>query len=414
MMEEEGEEQVPSGVPSLNSDVYSEILYRLNVKSISRFKSVSKEWNAIISSPSFALNYSKRKPSITGFFYSSSRAYKEKLRYVSIDHREDDVSDPSSCLGFLDNPAILRNSCNGLLHWSCSRDLHYISNPLTRKSVPVPWTAVDVSVFFSSGIAFDPSVSLHFELVVLMLQFQSGEGHHLHVKTFRSETGQWGETKKILTIDPQVRVRLFPISPYQGVYLNGCLHWEMNDNALLVYNVNQESAYLMELPPLQSSSSSYPQPRRRRPFRFMGLLGEQRSNSLTGCLGESGGCLHWCRLGQHLLQVWSLQNNEHSSSVDWIPKYTVYLDALLLENSQTSGAIIKGEILVLGFLHDCRGVLLSQGGKVLAYHFGSNLANGVTKIESNVWSVIQPYMFFPFVHSSAVANCLGLFLCQSI
>lgn len=96
--------------PCLHSDlVISEILIKLPVKSLVRFKSVCKEWYSIISSPRFAklqLDLSKTDPSNSGLVRSlfiRSSGSCDMFRCLTVDGEEEEVWD-----------SIKFNRCNGI------------------------------------------------------------------------------------------------------------------------------------------------------------------------------------------------------------------------------------------------------------------------------------------------------------
>ncbi|KAK9287560.1 hypothetical protein L1049_015981 [Liquidambar formosana] len=361
-----------SSFNSLHEDLYTEILIRLDAKSLARFKLVSKDWYLFLSNDYFTRHYSESRPSITGFFYETSTQYKEKLRYVSIDTKEDFVIDPPSCLGFLDGPARLVNSCNGLLHWVSSWDQQFISNPLTNKSVALPWP-IPRHQFFACGIAFDPLVSDHFVVVVLLLQSRI----NLKSRIFSSETMEWGEMKEIVVIPHRPK----PKCCKRGVFLNGFLHWEMTDNAILVYDVKGQSGWMMKSP-------------------MNDELVEKLGFSEPGCLGGFGGKLHYCRVIGTLLCVWVATQYSSSNSTIWVEQHSVNLYNVMCENS----SIIPHGSQALAFLCHGEEILLCVKGKIIGYRFDDNAVREVCKVQRSDGSHVEPSMFFPFVHTLALFN----------
>ena len=107
-----------TSIDSLPRDLCcAEILTRLDPESLYTCKLVSKSWYDLITNRSFTQLYSEKRPKITFLFFQSNDMYPEKLQYVAIYPNQEYISDPPSCLGFLDSHAILQSSCNGLLLW---------------------------------------------------------------------------------------------------------------------------------------------------------------------------------------------------------------------------------------------------------------------------------------------------------
>lgn len=361
-----------NSISSLHKDVYMEILARLDPRSLSRFKLVSKYWYHFISHPSFSKFYFKSRPSITGFFYQTSKQYPEKLKFVPISPHQENITDPPSCLGFLDSPAILHNSCNGLLHWSISPDQHFISNPLTNKSVTLIWPFGSCEVF-ACGIAFDPSISDHFKVIVLMVR------QNLKSRVFSSEEMDWGmEIESLVPGNHEP-----PYCRIKGVFLNGFLYWELRNNELIAYHVNDHIVSLVKLP-------------------VMDNLVEKLGFIEPGCLGESGGKLHYCRVLGTLLCVWEANQEALVNSSTWVHKHLVNLCGVMYK----SPSIKPHGSQALAFLDDCQGILLGMKKKIVMYKFPDRAIQEVCEARRNgeIRAYVQPSMFFPFVESLALFN----------
>ncbi|KAK3012341.1 hypothetical protein RJ639_011642 [Escallonia herrerae] len=324
-----------SSTSSLHKDLYMEILQRLDAKSLTRFKLVSKQWYKFLSDPSFATVYFVKRPSITGFFYQTSGKYEEKIQYVPIERTQEPVSDPTQCLGFLDEAAILRNSCNGLLHWASSRYMHFVSNPLTNKFIAFRFPYDDVT-FFACGIAFDPTVSD--ELQVILIVGHPGLGV-LRLCSFASETQNWCVEKETLVSANHKQ----PHCPYRGVFFNGVLYWELMDNVLLACDASDHSTSIVKLPAVDSLSGAKP-----------------------GCLGCSNGRLQYCRvLKDMFLRVWVARQCGMTNSTSWVFEYKVKVCELMPEKPAMMPPL--DEVQPLGFLDGCDGILVAVRDAINAY-----------------------------------------------
>ncbi|KAK2985822.1 hypothetical protein RJ640_018688 [Escallonia rubra] len=337
-----------SSTSSLHKDLYMEILQRLDAKSLTRFKLVSKQWYKFLSDPSFATVYFVKRPSITGFFYQTSGKYEEKIQYVPIDRTQEPVSDPTQCLGFLDEAAILRNSCNGLLHWASSRHVHFVSNPLTNKFIALRLPYDDVT-FFACGIAFDPTVSD--ELQVIFIVGRRGLGV-LRLCSFASVIQNWCVEKETLVSANHKQ----PHSPYRGVFFNGVLYWELMDNVLLACDASDHSTSIVKLPAVDSFSGAKP-----------------------GCLGCSNGRLQYCRvLKDMFLGVWMARQCSKTNSTTWVLEYKVKVCELMPEKPAMMPPL--DEVQPLGFLDGCEGLLVAVRDAINAY----SVKDGAVKKVSDI------------------------------
>lgn len=376
-----------TSIESLPKDLCSaEIFTRLDPESLYNCKRVSRSLYDLISNRSFTQLYSEKRPSITGFFFQSSDAYPEKLQYVSIYPNQEYVADPPSCLGFLDSPAILQNSCNGLLVWLVDNSQLIVSNPLTNKSIPLNWSFDSVKVF-AHGVAFDPLVSDHFKVIVLV-----GESKGcLKSKVFSSEGMNWGAG-----IETQVPFdQALPYSSSKGVYLNGVLYWELRDNSLLAYDVSNDADCFVRLPQLKKKTKH---------LEF----------TEAGCLGLSRGNLCYSRLVGTVLRVWKTKQMPLARSGNWAIEHKVNLCGVMKMNSRMK---FRGS-QALAFLNDCHGILLSIKHGVIEFRFGDNAVQNMYKARRiasrrivDVADHVQPSMFFPFVQSLALFNICIKSLC---
>nr|GEW39867.1 hypothetical protein [Tanacetum cinerariifolium] len=118
-----------------NDDLLTEILHRLPVISILRFKSVSKHWRSLLNHRRFTLMYDKSLVSSPGVFVRNL--------YVPFDV-QNQSSPPFSSLDFYPDSRGIKivQSCNGLL-LCCSnkgnedRD-YYVFNPTTKQFAIIP------------------------------------------------------------------------------------------------------------------------------------------------------------------------------------------------------------------------------------------------------------------------------------
>ncbi|KAI7729564.1 hypothetical protein M8C21_028012 [Ambrosia artemisiifolia] len=135
----------PSGGKHLPPEITEAILRLLPAKSLGRFKSVSKTWNALISDPLFIKTHLLRNHptttlialSTTGSLYSIDIA---ETRDSNGD--DDDVIPATAKEMSIGSPPIrwkqISGSCNGLLLATDENDAIFVMNPMTQDLWEVP------------------------------------------------------------------------------------------------------------------------------------------------------------------------------------------------------------------------------------------------------------------------------------
>ncbi|CAL5078800.1 unnamed protein product [Urochloa decumbens] len=206
----------------LPDDPLLEILSRLPVKSLFRFKCVSKAWFGFI-----ADRLSKIPQTLQGFFYGHGHF---------IDLLGGSMPPVDSSFSSLEKlpeieEIILLNSCNGLvlfLHrrYSDAQTLGYIvCNPATKEWVAVPnsgWTPGESDedytlrdLLAATYLIFDPAVSSWFKLV----QFCHDSGNNIvQVHTYSSESAAWSSRAVECWLRESIRTWV------GSAYINGILH----------------------------------------------------------------------------------------------------------------------------------------------------------------------------------------------
>lgn len=197
-----------------NDDVLMEILLCLPAKSLTRFKSVSKNWRSLISSDQLrrlhTLRHPKPPPSLLLTTSTSEFTYfhpylKQLTPY--------NFSVP--------NPIIL-NSCNGLMLLK-SDHVHYVYNPTTKQSRKLSLTTNNNHPYVVGlSLAFDPSKSHHYKIVCL----RAGENYAplstctYQIEVYCSESRAW----KLCLAAFTFAVKVF--FPHLGVHFcNNFIYW---------------------------------------------------------------------------------------------------------------------------------------------------------------------------------------------
>lgn len=121
-------------------EIVVDVLSRLPVKSLLRFKSVSKEWQSIITDPKFVslhLNRSTQRPgAITAFLTPDDTPSFHSINHQASVQEITDLAwtDPDTGSSYTDFKII--GSCNGLLFINSDCDC-FLWNPSTRSAVQV-------------------------------------------------------------------------------------------------------------------------------------------------------------------------------------------------------------------------------------------------------------------------------------
>ncbi|KAJ4963108.1 hypothetical protein NE237_023047 [Protea cynaroides] len=334
-----------------NDDLIMEILLWLPVKSIHRFKSVSKHWLSLISNPEFIHNnYIRNRPSVSGLLlHKSSILINPEFEFIPL--VDNATGAPFIPLTFVNDVAGIRiqQSCNVLL-CCCSfrmmeyRKIYYIYNPTTKEykilSRPSGKNVISIS------LAFDPLKSPHYKAVSFLWCDTSPENYQIEI--YSSETGLWRSSGDPFTASNGL-LHNFP------VYWNGAIHWLSMWGTSLYYNVDQERLGMMPMPPIPDG------------------LNERR----TRYFGESHGHLHLIEIYGPCPTHFNIFEMENDYS-RWFVKYHVNLDAAtiaypeMIQNYLDASYLNRFAFSILcvvrGKKEDDSFLVLHIPGRVLSYH----------------------------------------------
>ncbi|CAI9098677.1 OLC1v1035362C1 [Oldenlandia corymbosa var. corymbosa] len=242
----------------LPEDIIAEILGRLPVKTLLRFKCVCKFWKELISNPNFTLSCTGRDRVIVGYVpYASSSFDKHQLYFYSIDDDlsmvklPDPVDDVRPYHYHHHSRFDLYGSCNGLVLFLTDNGM-YLWNPMTSCCRLVHQLHVladrvrQISlsrVHRNSGLCYDKKANDY--KVVLMANDPPPVGSvYASVVSLRS-----GKTWTDISFP--YKVARPSISSYSGVLVGGHLHWiverEIGASMLIVY-FDEEINQFRELP----------------------------------------------------------------------------------------------------------------------------------------------------------------------
>ncbi|XP_061365761.1 F-box/kelch-repeat protein At3g06240-like [Gastrolobium bilobum] len=241
----------------LPKDLLIQILLRLPVKSLLRFKSVSKSWFSLISDPHFATTHFELSASCTQrlvFLPSSSAS--ESLSTMDLDASLlDDSSSASVNLSFFPLqpscffPILILGSCRGFLLLVCDQ-FFYLWNPSTGVNKRIcfpPFTptlnySVCVKCFY--GFGFDPSTD---DYLVVLASFDPIDVS-THFEFFSLRTDTWTRIEATFPyMNPSIN------KPGSGSLLNGAIHWlslryDASVIAIFAFDLMERSVYEIPLP----------------------------------------------------------------------------------------------------------------------------------------------------------------------
>ncbi|KAH7665392.1 F-box associated interaction domain-containing protein [Dioscorea alata] len=277
----------------LTDDILINILIRLPPKSLCKFMVISKAWHSLISDAYFR---ALLPPTMTGLFYNfrcldpNSGYYKISNKYLSIPSWNHGFVDTT--LSFLPYPGKFEilDSCNGLLYCqledSPSSDI-FVCNPVARS-----WTLltnVNLHLFDSLFLVFDPKFSLQFQLVGVQT---NGGSSCVELEKFSSQTCSWEKFQ----VSTKIGTNFIPHS--RRVYLNGIIHIVASKRHMVAIDLDSMVCRRIEMPVIT-------------PLIRNALLG-----NLTGSL-------HYADKRNKEMNVWMLKDYE---SGEWVLKHSVVFE----------------------------------------------------------------------------------------
>ena len=226
------EERELSSYSCLPYDIIFDTLTRLPVKSLVRFRSVSKQWLFTISyDPQFLQKHlfrANQNPKLTHYV----KSHGSHSIYITLD--EFIIRFPSSIgsKGSFNNTNyanILSNSCNGLVLVGTGEKDRFLCNPSTRSYKKNPGNFYHFRDFIKMyGLGYDPSVEAYKVIMIVRSVTHSFFSRMLYpnqhrsthdstiVRVYNSRTNSW------------TRIQEFPYEVFfdqQGLLVNGTPHW---------------------------------------------------------------------------------------------------------------------------------------------------------------------------------------------
>ncbi|CAL5060461.1 unnamed protein product [Urochloa decumbens] len=147
---------MPSPADLVNDDVLAEILLRLPPGSVLRSRAVCKLWRRVTTSPSFIVDYSRRRPpELLVYPDGYMMGHRARNALAAVDLAAGDTTCRRRLLRFHE-PLRLVDSCDGLLLFAIMQRGFLVCNPATRQwaALPSPTTKRPCAPVLPSGFYF--------------------------------------------------------------------------------------------------------------------------------------------------------------------------------------------------------------------------------------------------------------------
>ncbi|XP_027119956.1 F-box/kelch-repeat protein At3g23880 isoform X1 [Coffea arabica] len=377
------EEQQPvEGMGTINNNIPDELIFeilsRLPVKSLLRFRCVSKSWLSLISSSEFikahlekSLNehdYNRHK-----LLFISDRIFKNCSLNPALNASKTPSTETSA--NIVDNPMrfnrgslpYIVGSCNGLVCIKSPRNRLYFWNPATRKSKRLPkfgsktvhnnwWDSL-----FCYGFGYDESNEDYKVVGVSFVNVSDVFGTEIRVKVYSLKGNSWRRIQEDFKVGD--------MDEY-GCFANGKLHWVSNripgsDDVRKIISFDLASEAFGEV---------------EKPEQWMGFSSDWNLHVLDGHLSLS------YDQGSNLVDVWVMEKDGANES--WAKVLSI------LNLSQPSGEIFLKPV----FLSKEGEILFKYGPVIALYSTKDNAYNyprvtnlgDLAQVEVYVESLLSP------------------------
>lgn len=211
---------VTTMIPKLPDDAIIEILARLPVRSLLKFRCVCKSWLSLFSSPHFVkahLTNSNKDTDLTrhGIILDFRGDLKQCSVSSLLNEPITDVSDTDYCGIFKPNSVSMHGSCDGLICFNVDEKDLLLWNPSTRicRKLPDFGVGIDNHGCFAFALGFD----------------KSGDDY----KVVGFAISDMGVLVKVYSLNSDRRKRIkeferLSLMDYSATFTNGKLHWIAN------------------------------------------------------------------------------------------------------------------------------------------------------------------------------------------
>nr|XP_023882182.1 F-box/kelch-repeat protein At3g23880-like isoform X2 [Quercus suber] len=223
----------------LPHDIVLKILARLPVKSVLRFRCVSKTWCSSIATPNFISNHltyhknNNNNNNLAYLIYIPPTIFPPSNINIPIfiggyDHAFNRISEYPIPSAFLVSYVVSAGSCNGLVclcqvrTYSATDPAHiYLWNPSIRKVKRLPDFSLDHSRRVSSGFAYQSETNDYKVVNIYQMPASNHHGHELEAAVYTLSSNSWRRVGISVT-------NFFFSSPFVSstpTFVSGVLHW---------------------------------------------------------------------------------------------------------------------------------------------------------------------------------------------
>ncbi|KAG6486808.1 hypothetical protein ZIOFF_055388 [Zingiber officinale] len=349
-----------------NDDVSVEILTRLPLKSLFRFKCVSKAWHGLISNDDYLR---RRLPLLTSaVFYHCSAANREP-RFACTSNDAGELRECGLEFFPLHGKSDIVDCCGGLLlAYSASSASFYVLSPITKRWAGLPPARRTTLL---SVLAFDSYHSKGYKVVSFAGWLPQGS----QIEVFSSSTGGWAERRVHWGIDSDsltASLRYFAGILYVLAYPHHIVAIDLDDDAL--------------------------------PCRLIDLPVGVKPGA---CVDRSGGRLHYACEEEGRIKVWALEGGGGGGG-GWALRYSVDADSIL---RRVPGNLQQKQLHLLAVHPEREGVVyLRTPGRIVAYDLGKEELGEICEFrkeeekEEKKTYLVQIWVF-PF--SRYMSDCLA-------
>ncbi|XP_071712362.1 F-box/kelch-repeat protein At3g06240-like [Rutidosis leptorrhynchoides] len=254
----------------LPPDLVEAILPFLPVKSLGRFKSVSKQWYSLISSPNFIkthiLNYIENNPNPNPTHLVLFPHERDSLYSLDIKQLNTQITPATQTaknLNFQEPGRWSLGSCNGLLLVYYRSTLRLV-NPTTGKTFKLPYIGGGGGVYNACGFGYDSSTD-DYKVIFFYRTSVHPESHFVSAYSLRN---------KSCSMLSNCFYKDYDFDHEQGVLVNNILHWVVRNirhlkTTIFSFSLATEEFHEIELPDFYKCSHDY--------FKIFGVfaLGEK-------------------------------------------------------------------------------------------------------------------------------------------
>ncbi|KAJ8763453.1 hypothetical protein K2173_002336 [Erythroxylum novogranatense] len=308
----EGRERASHSSVSITEETIEEILLRLAVKSVVRFRCVSKSWKSLFHNSSFifkhttiAINRSRKNHTLL----TTNGKHRSDIEYRKYSEKDDSFV----CQEIFSTPPIIKwdgndqqQCCGGLIYLSFPRGDCVLWNPVLRKQFRVPDPVPYVSSRRTVGLWYDENKN-DYKMIYLDHEAKT-------TKVYELSKNEW---RGIATTPPG---NIFSARP---VFVHGSLHWIGVKRLtyywfVVVFDTSSEVFKEMELP-----------------FSCV-LIGKTFPLIMLAQLGDSLSFIY----GTANPAVWDIwRMREYGVSASWIKHFTINMGYRVLSPSRSGIAL---------------------------------------------------------------------------